>query len=32
MTDMMIILVLIIILGAALSAKRNSRAKGANCI
>lgn len=32
MTDMMIILVLVIILGVALSAMRNSRAKGVNCI
>ena len=32
MADMIIILVLVIILGAALSAMRKSRAKGVNCI
>ena len=32
MTDMIIIIVLIVILGIALSAMRNSRAKGVNCI
>ena len=32
MTDMIIILVLIIILGTALSVMRKSRAKGVNCI
>ena len=32
MVDMIIILVLILILGVALSAMRNSRAKGVNCI
>jgi hypothetical protein len=32
MADMIIILILVIILGAALSAMRKSRAKGVNCI
>ena len=32
MADMIIILILVVILGAALSAMRKSRAKGVNCI
>ena len=32
MEDMIIIIVLVVVLGIALSAIRNSRAKGANCI